>query len=200
MLKYLFCLIAILSPIQVLTAQCFKNCQNRLETAIDTLPGANSFEKSKYNFMHVKLNDRILKEVIGCKFPEVELQSMDEKMILISKISVQPKLIHFWFSSCPPCIEELPLINKLHSKFKDKVNFIDITFDEKAQVESFYSKHKSNSLHLRINREILEREFCCISGYPMNILLDENNLVIDVWAGKITKKEYLKKFKKALKK
>src|SRR5216684_6768979 len=45
---------------------------------------------------------------------------------------------NFWFTSCKPCVAEIPALNMLAGKYKsDTVLFIAITFDEKGKIDKF---------------------------------------------------------------
>ena len=54
----------------------------------------------------------------------------------------KPTFVNFWFTSCPPCIEEMPALNELKEKYKDRINFVSITFDTKEKVEKFLKKYE----------------------------------------------------------
>jgi len=87
----------------------------------------------------------------------------------------KPTFINFWFTNCIPCIEELAALNELREKYKDKVNFIAITFDDKEKVGYFLSKHKFDFIHA-INEKKLTDSLGII-GYPKSFLLDKNQKI-----------------------
>ena len=64
------------------------------------------------------------------------LQTIDSQNISFSDIKNKPTIINFWFTSCKPCVEEMPVLNKLVKKYSDKVNFISITPDNKETVRA----------------------------------------------------------------
>ncbi|MCL6267903.1 TlpA family protein disulfide reductase [Flagellimonas myxillae] len=51
-------------------------------------------------------------------------------------------LINFWATWCPPCVAELPSLDRLHTKYKDKVFFAFVANDEKGKVRSFLTKRE----------------------------------------------------------
>lgn len=53
----------------------------------------------------------------------------------------QPLLINFWATWCPPCIEELPLINRFFEKNKDKGwQVLGLAIDQPSAVAAFLNK------------------------------------------------------------
>ena len=88
------------------------------------------------------------KKFIGTKFQIEQYADNDQKNFKKDYLEGKPTYINFWFTRCPPCIEELPLLNQLKENFKDKVNFISITFDDLAAVEVFLKKHNFDFKHI----------------------------------------------------
>lgn len=51
--------------------------------------------------------------------------------------------LNFWATWCPPCIAELPALQKLYDEYKnnDDIIFLFATTDSKATVDAFMEKH-----------------------------------------------------------
>jgi len=50
--------------------------------------------------------------------------------------------LNFWATWCPPCIAELPEIEKLYEKYSQEVAFLLVTADSPATVNKFMEKRK----------------------------------------------------------
>lgn len=125
-------------------------------------------------------------ELIGkaIEFETLNFLIPEEKTKLDSN---KPTFLNFWFTNCPPCIEELPALNELREKYKDKINFVSITFDTKEKVENFLEKYKFNFTHI-----IGEKEFITSLGvvsYPKIFLLDSNKIIQSIEGSLPTKKD-----------
>ena len=50
--------------------------------------------------------------------------------------------INFWATWCPPCIAEMPTIEKLYQKYKDKIGFAMISNEYIGMLEDFKNRNK----------------------------------------------------------
>jgi len=74
----------------------------------------------------------------GAKRPDAELRRLDGGTAKLSDFDGRPLLINFWATWCPPCIEELPLLDALHQRSDaDGLQVIGIALDDPAEVERF---------------------------------------------------------------
>ncbi len=74
----------------------------------------------------------------GAKRPDAELRRLDGSTVKLSDFDGRPLLINFWAPWCPPCIEELPLLDALHQRSgADGLQVIGIALDDPAAVEKF---------------------------------------------------------------
>ena len=109
------------------------------------------------------------------KLPSFVLSSLNDKKIDISKLDGKPTLLNFWFTTCIPCIAEMPVLNQIMNKFKGKVNFIAITYENKNSVENFLKKHKYNFIQIAGASEFIDT--LGIKNFPKNIFIDKNGIV-----------------------
>ncbi len=60
---------------------------------------------------------------------EMLFEDSEGKITNLSDLKGKVVFINFWATWCPPCIAEMPSINKLKSKFKDNPNVVFIMLD-----------------------------------------------------------------------
>lgn len=84
---------------------------------------------------------------------QVELSDMDYQWILangqgtpfyLSDLYEQVIFLNFWATWCPPCVAELPEIQKAYEKYGNEVVFILVTNQQPEVVEAFMEKHGYN--------------------------------------------------------
>ena len=85
-------------------------------------------------------------EVVGDENDsQVLFEDKDGILIQLASLKGQVVFINFWATWCPPCIAEMPSIQKLYTEFKgnDKVVFMMVDVDNKRQkAQNFMDKKR----------------------------------------------------------
>lgn len=118
---------------------------------------------------------------LGKEFPLKTLKTINNTEISLNDLKGKPTLINFWFTSCKPCIEEMPILNSIKEQFKDKVNFIAITFEPNEKVIAFLKKHKFNFKQITNARKFTDS--LQMKSFPVNIFLDKNGVIQNINGG-----------------
>lgn len=74
------------------------------------------------------------------------LYDVDGKIISLEDLRGKPIFLNFWATWCPPCIAEMPGINKLHNELKEDVNFVMISLDQNFEKAIQFNKKKKFDL------------------------------------------------------
>ena len=64
---------------------------------------------------------------LGCSQPD--LLTSENKKVFLDDLKGKWILINYWADWCPPCIKEIPELNKLNSQFGDQVSVFLFNFD-----------------------------------------------------------------------
>jgi len=134
----------------------------KLNVNIGNPKGTEKKEKEKiYSFLNKK-------------FPSKILTTKNDEKIDLSKIN-KPTVLNFWFTSCKPCIDEMPILNKIKNKYQSQVDFIAITYEEKDKTIPFFKKHKFDYTQIIGEKEFVEQ--LGIQAFPKNIFIDKNGII-----------------------
>lgn len=97
-------------------------------------------------------------------------------------------VLNFWDTHCPPCIAEMPGLNKLQNDYKNKpVAFIALCMDDpKIVLEKFVVNKRFELRQLFYNDEVKKENFYCATGYPATIIVDHNSRVTYITEGGTT--------------
>jgi thiol-disulfide isomerase/thioredoxin len=121
------------------------------------------------------------KKLVGKKFPFENLTAIDGNKLNFADLKGKPTLINFWFTQCYPCLEEIPVLNKIKEEFKDKINFISITYDSKEKVLKLFEKVKYDFVHITDQKVFTKK--MGIKSYPQNYLVNKNGFIFSVEDG-----------------
>ncbi len=121
------------------------------------------------------------KENIGKRFKIEEFKNQEGNKYEPNKLFGKPTIINFWFTSCTPCIDEMPYLINLKKNFLNRVNYLSITFDDIEKVNGFLDKQNFPFEHITNAREQIEN--LGISSYPMTYILDNQGKIYQVYGG-----------------
>ncbi len=83
--------------------------------------------------------ERIAIPTVGQPVPEVALPDLEGKTVNLSDFRGEVVLLNFWATWCPPCVDEMPSLQKLQKALGEKgLNILAISVDEKLEdIERF---------------------------------------------------------------
>jgi len=131
-----------------------------LEVLEDPIKALPVFQQVKTDFPSIQLNgntDELLAAVkemadkkkirdalVGVPFPDFDEKDIQGNALSISKYKGKVVLLDFWATWCPPCVREVPDIQKLYNKYHDQgFEVVGISLDEeKDALEKFVKQRK----------------------------------------------------------
>ena len=107
-----------------------------------------------------------------------------------------PTFINFWFPSCPPCVAEMPQLNKFYSQHKNDVNVVAIQLIGLDSMEDGQKFVKEKGIHFAVGPDPMGKVSVDyqISVYPTTIFVDSEGNIVDYWQGEINAEELKQKF------
>lgn len=92
------------------------------------------------------------------------------------------RLVDFWTTWCPPCREEIPMLNELQEAYGDRgFDIIAISPEEADVLAEFQAEHPVVYTSLVGNEELVH-EYGAL-GYPTAFLIDGEGYVVDFFFG-----------------
>lgn len=114
--------------------------------------------------------------VTGKKLPDFSVTTLNGKKMSPEKLAGNVTVINFWFTTCPPCVAEMPAFNKLAEEYKNrKVKFLGITFDDKETVKKFLARHRFN-VTIIPGADSLESLFGILE-HPVTLIVDKTGTI-----------------------
>ncbi|HFS66891.1 MAG TPA: TlpA family protein disulfide reductase [Flavobacteriia bacterium] len=108
--------------------------------------------------------------------PDFEATDIEGNTYKLADLKGKIVVLNFWFTTCPPCIMEIPELNKIASKYKKNgVLFLAVTFDNKEKVTNFLKEHP---FYFKIITDAKLVKKYGIIGFPTSILIDKEGKVM----------------------
>ena len=73
-----------------------------------------------------------------------ELRSLEGKPFYFEEAKGKVVVLNFWATWCPPCIAEMPGLQKLYDDYKDKVVFVFASNERADVINNFMTKNDYN--------------------------------------------------------
>lgn len=107
------------------------------------------------------------------------LKGLNTSDINFSELKGKVIFLNFWATWCPPCIAELPSIQKLHNDYKDSIAFVFISKEKWSEIDMFFKENEYDLPSYHSKGDLLT-ELPEINTIPRTFLIDKNgNIRID---------------------
>lgn len=120
-------------------------------------------------------------ELIGRRPPEFELTDLNGNFWSLGNLKNKVVVLKFWFRACPPCIKEIPDLNRLVNDYGSEVVFLGAALDSKEECEKFL---RARSFNYNVIPDALSfaRSYN-VPGYPTHVVIGRDGKVEVVYKG-----------------
>jgi peroxiredoxin len=102
--------------------------------------------------------------------------NLNGEKISLTNLKGKIVVLNFWFTTCQPCISEIPELNKLVKKYKNQnVAFIAVTFNKEIDLNKFFSNHKFD-FTIVADLDLIKQYK--VDSYPTSMIIDKNGEII----------------------
>lgn len=116
------------------------------------------------------------KALIGTSAKDFTLTDLNGRQVKLSQLKGKVVVLNFWFTGCPPCVEEIPDLNNLTSMYnKSKVKFLAVTFDKAEVVRTFQKNHDFKFQQLPDARNVVDDYN--IKLFPSTLVIDKSGVI-----------------------
>lgn len=113
---------------------------------------------------------------VGTLLPECIITSLSNDTLTLNDIKDQVIVINWWAINCRPCVDEIPGLNDLVEKYKDKrVEFIAIAWNKGTEIQEFLKK-KNFTYKQFTHTEKMDSIFG--ESFPRNIVVNQHGIVV----------------------
>jgi thiol-disulfide isomerase/thioredoxin len=110
---------------------------------------------------------------------EILLRNVDGTIFDLSAQKGKVIFINFWATWCPPCIAEMPSINRLYQKFKNNGNILFIMVDVDNNFDKSNAFMKKKGFALPVYTQVNDIPAKYFSGtLPTTVILDKSGKLV----------------------
>lgn len=140
----------------------------------------------------------------GAPAPNFSLRGLDGKTVSLTDFRGKVVLLNIWATWCPPCVEEMPSMQKLFQAMSGEAfELLAVSLDESgaAVVGPFMEKHKLTFPALIDSETTLQKSYQT-TGVPESFIIDKKGIIVEKiigprdWASPAVL-DYFKKLSKA---
>lgn len=84
--------------------------------------------------------------------------------------------VNFWATWCPPCVAEMPGIQKLYDDYKNKVTFVFVSNEDWSIISDFYTKNNYNLPTYNILSKTPNQ--LKSNSIPATFIIDKNGAIV----------------------
>ena len=138
-------------------------------------------------------------EKLSGKASNFTLKSRSGKNIKLSDMRGKVVMLNFWASWCGPCRKEMPILEKIHKKYK-RLGFtlLGVNVEENSSAAKNYLKDVKVSFPILFDRTNKTSKLYNVSAMPTTVLIDRNGNKRFIHKG--YKDGYEKDYRKQIKK
>jgi peroxiredoxin len=117
----------------------------------------------------------------GVAAPDFALPDLDGKTVNLADYKGKVVLLNIWATWCPPCVEEMPSMEKLHQELKDKdfeILAVSIDVSGAKAVIPFMKKHKL-SFSVLTDTEGAIKSLYQTTGVPESFIIDKQGIIAE---------------------
>jgi peroxiredoxin len=131
-----------------------------------------------------KVMDRSLSGWEGKVAPGFILQSLDGKEMDLRDLKDETRLLYFWFTNCPPCIQITPHLVSLQARFKERGfsivglnadRVMDLDYSDQER-QAYLKEHHINFPVVHLSNEV-QAAYGGVQLFPTLFLIDRNGII-----------------------
>lgn len=128
-------------------------------------------------------------EAAGPPVPERPFETFDGEELSLADLTGTPLVVNFWASWCPPCVAEMPDLERVHVDLADEVRFIGLNTQDSLQQAQALVTQTGVTYDLGLDPEgALFSDFEVVA-MPTTFFVDDAGVIVHRHAGLLTEQQ-----------
>ena len=120
-------------------------------------------------------------QLIGSTAPDFTLTDMEGQQVSLSQYRGKIVILNFWATWCPPCREEMPSMEALYQKFKERgFVMLAVNVDENGEsaVKKFLQK-TPYTFPILLDSDNVAQNLYGVFRFPESFIIDREGIVVE---------------------
>jgi peroxiredoxin len=123
-------------------------------------------------------------DAAGKTLPDLTFKRFDGTTVKLSDFRGKPVVFNLWASNCPPCVQEMPAIERVHQQVKDRVTIVGVDTQDPSHDDADKLVAKTGVTYdLAIDQDGELAQALDVVVLPTTVLVDANGRVVTSKAG-----------------
>ena len=121
---------------------------------------------------------------VGDPAPDFSLVDRQGKTWVLSELKGQVVFINFWATWCPPCLKELPAMQRLYMALpKNDFKMLAILSNDKPALADFVANQKGITIPILDDSQNLAGSKYSLTGLPETFIVDKQGILREKFMG-----------------
>ncbi|WP_041346993.1 TlpA family protein disulfide reductase [Niastella koreensis] len=121
-------------------------------------------------------HDKALQDMVNKPAPTWTVKDIYGKTLSLQNLKGKVVVLNFWFTSCSPCIREMPHLNELVAQYSGKeVVFIAFANNDEASIRAFLEKRPFH--YAKVPNSKLVNDLYNIDSWPTSFVIDKEGKI-----------------------
>jgi len=129
---------------------------------------------------------------IGSMAPDFSLATLDKQVRQLSDFEGKSLVINFWGTFCPPCVNEMPALQKQYDLWNDSnVVVLGINLSESTiTVKNFINRYDISFPIVIDNNDQIRKKYN-VRYYPTTFFIDRAGIIQDIFVGEMKEQDII---------
>lgn len=134
---------------------------------------------------------------VGSAAPEFTLPGMNGGETSLVSFRGQPVVLNFWGTYCPPCVSEMPLIQRYYDHYKDDgLIVLGINENDPLVTAKAFVRQYELTFPILMDKDVVRKQYG-ITFYPVTVFISPEGIIQEIKVGEMDE-AYLKRTLAAL--
>ena len=121
--------------------------------------------------------ERSLPPSVGSTVANFQLRGLNGETVQLADLRGKPVVINFWATWCPPCIEEMPLLEATAQRYSDRLVVVGVDYAEDAQTVQAFVDTFGITFPIALDSDGAASAQYYVRSYPTTFFVDAEGVL-----------------------